>query len=231
MYCIHCGHSLPDEARFCSRCGDAVTNAPARGVFEEPNNHASELPELEMAPSDPVMVSTEIFPSHVSGLSGEKLQRLGLGDNVAYYGPQFAAAEYRFNWVALFFPMIWFAYRKLYVSAFVMLVVHTGMIALASHAAAGAEPESVMFLLMLAKPIVHFSAAVIANERLLARVNRVISAANETSLTQDESVALIKDKGGTSWIAPILFLLAFAAASSLILTILGMHTVASGRFR
>jgi hypothetical protein len=170
--------------------------------------------------------SISISSTHSSGLGEKQLQRLAIQTNIPYYIPQFAHKQYKSNWAAFFFPMVWAAHRKLYTSAILLFLAHSFIFFLAVDASYGPEPNTDVFaFLLLAKPLVHFIGAAFANRRVHNRVKQVVSAANEASLTPDESRAYVEAKGGTSWIAPILFLVPLAAISALMLYYLGVHVV------
>jgi hypothetical protein len=98
MYCTKCGRDLPENAAYCSNCG-----APA-------------------APTD-------------SGgtAAGSSLDDVGLfvGKNAEYYRAKFRKFDVRgvetfaptWNWAAFLFTFWWMLYRKLYLWAFLWLVL------------------------------------------------------------------------------------------------------------
>ena len=76
MFCKHCGAPVPDGAKFCPKCGGALTSVPeapkAEAYTPEPE------PEVEERPKKPYMSLKELFAgtkitADTSGISKSKL--------------------------------------------------------------------------------------------------------------------------------------------------------------
>lgn len=85
MFCKHCGAPVPDGAKFCPKCGGALTSVPEAPKAEAPKPEPVQPaytpepePEVEERPKKPYMSLKELFAgtkitADTSGISKSKL--------------------------------------------------------------------------------------------------------------------------------------------------------------
>lgn len=105
MYCRKCGSKMGDSERFCTRCG-------AKVEIDDINQQAP-----------PMFMYNDINKSVESGISDGELIRAYIGskENKMYYK---TISKSIFNVWAYLFGVLYYAYRKLYIEAIIILIVN-----------------------------------------------------------------------------------------------------------
>ena len=126
MFCTKCGHELPENAKFCPKCGASrlgpvEVNESGNQTEKDTNLIQSQSPDFshleDKDTQSPFVEDVEV--SHTAQQSTtnawteyEKVVQ----KNVTYYIPQFqkiaAGEKTKFNWAAFFFTMYFCFYRK-----------------------------------------------------------------------------------------------------------------------
>ena len=149
MFCMECGNEISVGAKFCNQCGKnsvgslAENDIKSGGVFSE-----------QSKAKEQVNISSEKGSNYPFELNEQFINSpkfdLMLGKKSSYYRSHFVRlsavltgvetksfwekirADWKangvgFNWAAAFFGFFWLAYRRMYLSAFMLFVIETYM--------------------------------------------------------------------------------------------------------
>lgn len=193
MYCIQCGALNADDAKFCSKCGKAVA-PPA--VSTEPDSTAPR---------------TTDFVEHYKAIIGPK--------NQDYYLTRFKRFDERgkagisWHWPALFFPLFWLLYRKMWKAGIWMLVAPFLIWIVAGVLMAVIPSEAVQGLIALVISVSMFLLPPIyANAIYHWHCRRRIEAVRTTHPDIQRQLGELSGAGGTSAVPVIVFGFVFVFA-------------------
>lgn len=176
VYCNNCGHKIGDTARFCQSCGE-VLNSQAAALAE--GGQASFHSWSERNKLDLFIRVNQSHYFHKWRFNNRTLEKWG------------------FNWVALFFGIIWFGYRKMYGWMFGIFIIEA-LLTVIYYIALINEFIIVAIITYISSPIIHLILAMFGNKMYYNHVQeKVKSIESQYSTTADFTNAL-KYKGGTS---------------------------------
>jgi hypothetical protein len=151
------------------------------------------------------------FAGATSGDSQIDELRAFVGTNTEYYLRKWAprlqdpSGDVGMNWVAVFFPTLWFAYRKMYAATFIFFGV----------AVAEALLEAAVFIGMLHMPnvpsgvnlivtlVTSLICGLFANAWYLSHAQRAIDRAHAQGFQDEHLLLVLSNKGGTSLLASV----------------------------
>ncbi len=212
MFCNACGHPNPDNAVFCAKCGASMTPLAVAGASASATAPA-------IAPGVAVRSEPRMDTPRAGAQSidfDEEALRAAIGPkNTEYYLPRFEAAatqgtQARWHWPALFVTGYWLLYRKMWLNAFLYILVLPfagafllGIVAAlvggsnVSNKAMDYLPLAYFVLVLLLSPL-------FANQLYYRHVRHLIATAQATSTDRQRQLSYLDAKGGTSALVLIL---------------------------
>lgn len=123
MFCNNCGTQLPDNAKFCSSCGNSIQTVN----FQKAPTLNSHLPPTQQV--NPLSISKNVqrIDEYLSLFVGQKYHSYY---RKAWFGGKpptletNKARKFTFNWAGFFLGFIWLCYRKTY---FVAALIAIGL--------------------------------------------------------------------------------------------------------
>ena len=176
VYCSNCGHQNANTARFCQSCGKNL------------NSQVSALAEDSQA-------------SFHSWSDRNKFD-LFIGTNQAHYFHKWKVNDgtlkkWGFNWVALFFGIIWFGYRKMYGWMFSIFIIET-LLTVIYYISLINEFYIVTLITYISSPIIHLLLAMFGNNIYFHHVQEKVNKIESRYATTADFTNALKYKGGTS---------------------------------
>ena len=210
MFCNSCGHANPDTARFCSTCGEGMSQEPA-----------SRVEQTVVARTTPTSIDTEPKATAPSSSSSgarpfdEEAWRTYVGPrNTNFYLPRFRAfaaggSAAGWHWPAFLATSYWLLYRKMWLYAvgywtipYLLVLASVALIA-----GTGAENEVVHWLLVAELVLLYFVLPPLFASRIYFRHASKQMAALQISLkSRDAFLGGAHAKGGTSNVALLLII-------------------------
>lgn len=103
-----------------------------------------------------------------------------------------------FVWTAFFFPLVWLAYRKLYLGIAILVGIVVAFVILVDLVPDLASLERSLNVGLMA------GVAVAGRIFVLMRAAKTVARADEAGLSGDARKAFLAERGGTSWISALL---------------------------
>lgn len=192
LVCPHCFKEEFPDTEICGQCGKSLAENPAtyqaaagdHHYYQQPTSHS---PEVEV----------DSFEDDIA---------LFVGDNIDHYRRKWTDDSGRdrmmsFNWVAFFFPVYWFGYRKLYFLVFLLAMANLFVDYLLylfgyEYYVTSTIGDPVTFFIVNA--IMSLFIGFSANTLYRKRAERIVHKTRESTTNQHQRVALYLKKGQTS---------------------------------
>lgn len=176
MYCSNCGYQNENTASICQSCEERLTNQVSSQTSDDPSSFHSWSDRNKF----------DIF----------------IGRNQDYYFQQWKynggkLNKWGVNWIALFFGVIWFGYRKMYIWMFGIFIIE--LLLLIIFLIAMFEGFNTVFLLsLLSIPLLRLLLAIFGNKMYFHHVQEKVSKIELQQTTTDGFINTLKYKGNTS---------------------------------
>ena len=176
VYCNNCGNKNADTARFCQSCGEHLhsqVSAPAE------NGQASFYSWSERNKFDLYIRTNQSHYFHKWRINNGTLENWG------------------FNWVALFFGVIWLGYRKMYGWMFGIFVIET-LLTVIYYISLINEHVIVTLITYISSQIIYLILAMFGNKMYYYHVREKVKKIESQYTTTEDFTNALKYKGGTS---------------------------------
>lgn len=196
MFCSQCGNSVDASAKFCSSCGSAIPRIEQSTPTESFRTKTSD--DLE-----------EVYKAVI----GPKNQDFYLLHFRRFDSAREAGSTW--HWPALFFPILWSLYRKMWGSALIYYVLYFIAFQIAKESANISEIGSLFYVIYLL--CLFFIPPVFANALYYNHCKKKIAKVQSSSNDRQRQLKELSVIGGTvsnaviSVLAAIFFLIVLAA--------------------
>jgi Protein of unknown function (DUF2628) len=147
MNCIECGFNLNQNALFCMECGTKIESDSNEGSWSNINNTLAKIVAKENSAKEEFVMTDEYIESDMMNQLLAKNQhyyrakflkllpeinRLRFNESTSAVDPFFGIRRiinlnfkiWQFNWMAALFGSFWFAYRKMYLQSFLLILIY-----------------------------------------------------------------------------------------------------------
>jgi hypothetical protein len=228
MYCVHCGASLPQLSNYCRDCGKPTnelgsdTRSGQQGLTPSPTElDASRLAANKLSSSSSDDQERQPDSEESTALE-ERFLHAAIKTNLSYYIPQFRdPPDIRFNWAAFFWIFGWYAYRKLYGYAFLLMALWAGIPVVASMLVQTPEEAAAAVPLMITADVVlRIFFAGKANELLRNKLLDLNEFARHALSSDVDRLRYAQVKGGPTVVGVVVFLLIATIPNAVMLSAL-----------
>lgn len=176
VYCNNCGHNNVYTASFCQSCGKHL------------NSHES--------------IITEGGQASFHSWSERNKFDLFIKTNQSHYFYKWrfnngTLEKWGFNWVALFFGIIWFGYRKMYGWMFGIFIIEA-LLTVIYYISMVNEFVIVTFITYISSPIIHLILAMFGNKMYYDHVQEKVRKIESQYATTTDFTNALRYNGGTS---------------------------------
>ncbi|TVX96861.1 zinc-ribbon domain-containing protein [Cohnella terricola] len=196
MICTQCGQILPDNARFCSKCGSETAIVAEERLAEQQVNQQEERPadhSTEWSTTDrPDIAESPGLPN-----DPEDEAKVFVGRNADYYmrkwgGKASPGKDISWNWATFFLSYFWLGYRKQYGVLLLIVGIWLAIDVVDLSADLGLNNSSIGIALSA-------GFGVGGNAMYYRYMIKQIGKINRYPLDRTAKFKALADKGGTSW--------------------------------